>query len=224
MSRKALKVLAEIKLRAVSCPGVHLSVKDDVYLNMFFMDQFRQSLCVPAVFPLLIELVQLIPPAGDILAFFEEDARSFLFPEPKLVPCTTIVPYLIWHSLICFQWPGKRRNKRHATSTPHWTAEGERSVRMASPLSYIPRSQSLSPLRDGYIPSLALLNMGSAPCNPTDWETTSSQPVSTHNKLHERVQGLLTTPKAVQRLAYEATVSEADEVLARRFISAGPQT
>uniref|UniRef100_A0A3B3TNW5 Spermatogenesis-associated protein 6 N-terminal domain-containing protein n=1 Tax=Poecilia latipinna TaxID=48699 RepID=A0A3B3TNW5_9TELE len=82
MSRKALKVLAEIKLRAVSCPGVHLSVKDDVYLNMFFMDQFRQSLYETV----RIELVQLIPPAGDILAFFEEDARSFLFPEPKLVP------------------------------------------------------------------------------------------------------------------------------------------
>ncbi|XP_016522346.1 spermatogenesis associated 6-like protein isoform X1 [Poecilia formosa] len=358
----------------VSCPGVHLSVKDDVYLNMFFMDQFRQSLCVPAVFPLLfheeitfekifrhavdpgeiavlleyetvrIELVQLIPPAGDTLAFFEEDARSFLFPEPKLVPSFSgvdrevlmtraahffsIAPRLEFSTKTTISecppdtkvttycntplWPGKRRNKRHATSTPHWTAEGERSVRMASPLSYIPRSQSLSPLRDGYIPSLARLSMGSAPCNPTDWETTSSQPMmsswlgasvsaspkcstmftsrssspltrslstvshssasrrfmsrslqvrgtsefdsrylgahesfdpvplplhlsyrelphhsSSHSsweELHERVQGLLTTPKAVQRLAYGATVSEADEVLARRFVSAGPQT
>ncbi|MED6290305.1 hypothetical protein CHARACLAT_011764 [Characodon lateralis] len=116
MSRKALKVLAEIKIRAVSCPGVHLSAKDDIYLRMDFMGQFHQSECLPAVFPLLfhekmtfekifrhavdpgdiavllkyeavrIELVQLIPPAGDTLACFEEDARSFLFPEPKLVP------------------------------------------------------------------------------------------------------------------------------------------
>ncbi|KAI3375855.1 hypothetical protein L3Q82_004132 [Scortum barcoo] len=33
-----------------------------------------------------IELVQLTPPVGDTLASFEEDARRFLFPEPKLVP------------------------------------------------------------------------------------------------------------------------------------------
>ncbi|XP_054912488.1 spermatogenesis associated 6-like protein isoform X2 [Poeciliopsis prolifica] len=374
MSRKALKVLTEIKLRAVSCPGVHLSVKDDVYLKMFFMDQFRQSRCVPAVFPLLfhekitfekifrhavdpgeiallleyetvrIELVQLIPPAGDTLAYFEEDARSFLFPEPKLVPSFSgvdravlmtraahffsIVPRLEFSTKTTISecppdtkvttycniplWAGKRRNKRHSNiprSTPHRIAERERSVRMASPLSYISRSQSLSSLRDGYIPSLAQLSMGSAPCNPTDWETASSQPImsswleasvsaspkcstmftsrsaspltrssstvshssasrrlqsrslvrgkseidsrylgahesidpvplplhlsyrelphhhSSHRsweELHERVQGLLTTPKAVRRLAYGTTLSEADEVLAWRFISAGP--
>ncbi|XP_043953725.1 spermatogenesis associated 6-like protein isoform X2 [Gambusia affinis] len=357
---------------SVSCPGVHLSVKDDVYLNMFFMDQFRQSRCVPAVFPLLfheeitfekifrhavdpgeiallleyetvrIELVQLIPPAGDTLAYFEEDARSFLFPEPKLVPSFSgvdreilmtraahffsIVPRLEFSTKTTISecppdtkvttycntplWPGKRRNKRHSNipqSTPHRTAEGERSVRMASPLSCISRSKYLSLLRDGNIPSLAQLSMGSAPCNPTDWETTSSQPMmssrlgasvsasskcstmftsrpsspltrssftvshssasrrllprslvrgtsefdsrylgaaesidpvalplylsyrelphhsSTHRsweELHEQVRGLITTPKAVRRLAYGTTVSEAEEVLARRFISA----
>uniref|UniRef100_A0A3B3XTI4 Spermatogenesis-associated protein 6 N-terminal domain-containing protein n=1 Tax=Poecilia mexicana TaxID=48701 RepID=A0A3B3XTI4_9TELE len=95
-------LLLYLQVRSVSCPGVHLSVKDDVYLNMFFMDQFRQSLCVPAVFPLLFheeitfekifrhavdpgEIAVLLE-SGDTLAFFEEDARSFLFPEPKLVP------------------------------------------------------------------------------------------------------------------------------------------
>uniref|UniRef100_UPI0037E7C113 spermatogenesis associated 6-like protein n=1 Tax=Semicossyphus pulcher TaxID=241346 RepID=UPI0037E7C113 len=116
MSRKALKVVVELKFRAVSCPGVHLPAKDDIYLSMCFMGQYRQSECLPAVFPLLfhekmtfekifrhavdpgdiavmlgyetvrVELVQLIPPAGDTLACFEEDARRFLFPEPKLVP------------------------------------------------------------------------------------------------------------------------------------------
>ncbi|KAK2900254.1 hypothetical protein Q8A73_013383 [Channa argus] len=143
MSRKALKVVVEVKFRAVSCPGVHLSAKDDIYLSMYFMDQYRHSEHLPAVFPLLfyekmtfekaelpatlhhsthfprllvslalssgsspsfpqlplplprgtpgyetarIELVQMIPPLGDTLACFEEDARRFLFPEPKLVP------------------------------------------------------------------------------------------------------------------------------------------
>ncbi|XP_029382822.1 spermatogenesis associated 6-like protein [Echeneis naucrates] len=116
MARKALKVVAEIKLRAVSCPGVHLSAKDDIYLSIYFMDQYCQSQCLSAVFPLLfhekmtfekifrdavdpgdiavmlehemvkVELVQLGPPREETLACFEEDARQFLFPEPKLVP------------------------------------------------------------------------------------------------------------------------------------------
>ncbi|KAM9335368.1 spermatogenesis associated 6-like protein [Symphorus nematophorus] len=116
MSRKALKVRVDINFRAVSCPGVHLPAKDDIYLSMCFMGQYRQSECLPAVFPLLfhekmtfekifrhavdpgdiavmleyetvrVELVQLTPPVGDTLACFEEDARRFLFPEPKLVP------------------------------------------------------------------------------------------------------------------------------------------
>ncbi|XP_026154350.1 spermatogenesis associated 6-like protein [Mastacembelus armatus] len=116
MSRKALKVVVEVKFRAVSCPGVHLPAKDDLYLSMCFLGQYRQSEAIPAVFPLLfyekmtfekiyrhaldpgditvmleyetvrIELVQLIPPTGDTLACFEEDARHFLFPEPRLLP------------------------------------------------------------------------------------------------------------------------------------------
>ncbi|XP_026208946.1 spermatogenesis associated 6-like protein isoform X5 [Anabas testudineus] len=116
MSRKALKVAVEVQFRAVSCPGVHLPAKDDIYLSICFMGQYRQSEDLPAVFPLLfhekmtfekifrhavdpgditvmleyetvrVELVQLTPPVGHTLALFEEDARRFLFPEPKLVP------------------------------------------------------------------------------------------------------------------------------------------
>ncbi|XP_034757204.1 spermatogenesis associated 6-like protein [Etheostoma cragini] len=48
---------------------------------------------------------------------------------------------------------------------------------------------------------------------------------STHREweeVQERVRGLLTTPKAVRRLAYGATHSEVDKILARRSISPGP--
>ncbi|XP_028985343.1 spermatogenesis associated 6-like protein isoform X2 [Betta splendens] len=116
MSSKALKVVVEVKFRAVSCPGVRMPARHDVYLSMCFMGQYRHSEDLPAVFPLLfnekmtfekifrhaldpgeitvmlayetvrIELVELIPPRGHTMACFEEDARSFLFPEPKLVP------------------------------------------------------------------------------------------------------------------------------------------
>uniref|UniRef100_A0A673I971 Spermatogenesis associated 6-like protein n=1 Tax=Sinocyclocheilus rhinocerous TaxID=307959 RepID=A0A673I971_9TELE len=116
MPHKAVKVVVELHLRAITCPGVHLPSKDDVYISVSLMNKYRKSECLPAVFPLLIrekirfekilnyatdpaaiaeflqfetvkiELIQLIPPAGEILASFEEDARSFLFPEPKLAP------------------------------------------------------------------------------------------------------------------------------------------
>ncbi|KAM8880965.1 spermatogenesis associated 6-like protein isoform 2-T2 [Synchiropus picturatus] len=117
MSRKALKVVVELFFRSVSCPGVHLPSKDDVFLSMFIMGQYGQSVCLPPVFPLLfhekmtfekifkyaydpgdiavllehetvqIKLLQVTPPVGETLAFFEESARLFFFPEPKLVPC-----------------------------------------------------------------------------------------------------------------------------------------
>ncbi|KAG7461899.1 hypothetical protein MATL_G00196070 [Megalops atlanticus] len=116
MSQKATKVIVELYLRAVTCPGVFLSDKDDIYLSVSILGNYKQSECVAPVFPLFFrekmrfekifkqvsdpgavaelleyetvkfDLIQLIPPGGETLAYFEEDARTFLFPEPKLVP------------------------------------------------------------------------------------------------------------------------------------------
>ncbi|XP_072232013.1 spermatogenesis associated 6-like protein [Leuresthes tenuis] len=393
MSRKALKVVVEIKFTAVSCPGVHLPAKNDIYLSMCFMGQHCQSESLPAVFPLLlhekltfekifrhavdprdiavmleyetvrIELVQLIPPVGDTLACFEEDARRFLFPEPKLVPPFSgvdrevlmirarhfpgIAPRLEFSTKTSItecspdaevniysntpMRPMIKRNSRHssrlrATSPKmrhpqsHGGGRGDRvhSERQNTvwPLSYSPRSQSLSPLTDENTKHLAQLRPRSP--WPIEWDTRTSQPMlaswpgarqcaspghsavftspsspltkfsstvrryptarrksfssglvgeisegdsssseahefsdshdgpspsdlwhsyrerarhsrpksSSHRaweEVHDRVRGLLTTPKAVRRLAYGATVSEVDEVLARRSNSPGPQ-
>uniref|UniRef100_A0A3B4ZJZ9 Spermatogenesis associated 6-like n=1 Tax=Stegastes partitus TaxID=144197 RepID=A0A3B4ZJZ9_9TELE len=107
-SNKFVKHCMFLRFYQVSCPGVHLPAKDDIYLSMCFMGQYRQSECLPAVFPLLfhekmtfekifrhavdpgdiavmLEYV-FVSAVGDTLACFEEDARTFLFPEPKLVP------------------------------------------------------------------------------------------------------------------------------------------
>uniref|UniRef100_W5N4R3 Spermatogenesis associated 6-like n=1 Tax=Lepisosteus oculatus TaxID=7918 RepID=W5N4R3_LEPOC len=116
MPQKAVKVMVELDLHAVTCPGVFLADKDDVYLSVCLMNQYKKTECVAPVFPFLfkekmrfekvfkhavdpaavaellewetakIELIQLIPPVGETLAFYEEDARTFLFPEPKLAP------------------------------------------------------------------------------------------------------------------------------------------
>nr|XP_019955773.1 PREDICTED: spermatogenesis-associated protein 6-like isoform X1 [Paralichthys olivaceus] len=375
MSRKALKVVVELKFRAVSCPGVHLPAKDDIYLSVCFMGHDRQSECLPAVFPLLfhekmtfekifrhavdpgdiavmleyetvrVELVQLAPPAGDILACFEEDARRFLFPEPRLVPSfsgvdrevlMTRAPYFpgiaprlefstkttiiecsadseINISRNVLMRPAIMRNMKRSsrprTSSPQRNQSPTSAMRRcgrtgrerhgtARSPSRISRSQS--PQRNTQ--HLAHLSLDPVAPNSTDVDTaTTSQPMlaswpgagrwdsphvsavltnsssplvrssstvrfsptgrrksnglveetseddsssetqdlhddrlppflkrspsSSHREweeVHERVRGLLTTPKAVSRLLCGATVSEVDQVLARRSISPGP--
>ncbi|KAE8632972.1 hypothetical protein XENTR_v10001732 [Xenopus tropicalis] len=110
-----LKIVIELQIHAVTCPGVFLPEKDDILLNVSILGQHKETGCLPSVFPLLFhekmrfekvflkavdpaalaqslenhitrfELIQLTHSA-DILAVFEENTRQFLFPEPKLTP------------------------------------------------------------------------------------------------------------------------------------------
>ncbi|CAN0135957.1 uncharacterized protein LOC144947722 [Lampetra fluviatilis] len=116
MPRKLFKCTVELDVQAVTCPGVFLPNKDDIYLSVCMFGQYRKCRCVPAVFPLLvherlrfqkvfpratdpadvaqlleeecvrIELIQLTLPGGESLAIHEGDVRCFLFPEPRLTP------------------------------------------------------------------------------------------------------------------------------------------
>ncbi|XP_070598712.1 spermatogenesis associated 6-like protein isoform X2 [Erythrolamprus reginae] len=111
-----LKVVVELQIHAVSCPGVYLTEKNDVYLTVCILGQCKETDCIPPMFPLLfhekmwfekvfenatdpitvVELLEknvakfrlseLIPSDGKELAFYETNTRYFLFPEPKLTP------------------------------------------------------------------------------------------------------------------------------------------
>ncbi|XP_072848249.2 spermatogenesis associated 6-like protein isoform X1 [Pogona vitticeps] len=111
-----LKVVVELQIHAISCPGVYLTEKKDVYLHVGLLGQCKETGCLPPIFPLLfhekmwfekvfekatdpvtvVELLaknvtqfrlsELIPSEREELAFYEENTRDFLFPEPKLTP------------------------------------------------------------------------------------------------------------------------------------------
>ncbi|XP_058421360.1 spermatogenesis associated 6-like protein [Diceros bicornis minor] len=100
----------------ISCPGVFLPGKQDVYLAVYLLNQYLETECFPSVFPIMIqqnmrfekvfenaidpgavvdiletfltrfELIQRVPPVWAELAYYEENTRDFLFPEPKLTP------------------------------------------------------------------------------------------------------------------------------------------
>nr|DBA28100.1 TPA: hypothetical protein GDO54_008507 [Pyxicephalus adspersus] len=97
-----LKVVVELQIHAVTCPGVFLPDKDDIFLNVSLLGQCKETRCLPAVFPLLFHeqmrfekvFQKQVDPAGvveilereEVLATYMENHRDFLFPEPKLTP------------------------------------------------------------------------------------------------------------------------------------------
>uniref|UniRef100_A0A674IQB7 Spermatogenesis-associated protein 6 N-terminal domain-containing protein n=1 Tax=Terrapene triunguis TaxID=2587831 RepID=A0A674IQB7_9SAUR len=102
----------------ITCPGVLLKDKSELYLSACVFGQYKRTQCVPAMFKsvngcsftlhikitsdhslffdlrknffsflvdtAVLELIQLVPPVGEILATYEENTRDFLFSDPKL--------------------------------------------------------------------------------------------------------------------------------------------
>ncbi|XP_053429692.1 spermatogenesis associated 6-like protein isoform X3 [Nycticebus coucang] len=84
----------------ISCPGVFLPGKQEVYLGVYLLNQYVETHCFPSVFPIMIHqnmrfekvFENAIDPgavvdrleAWEELAYYEENTRGFLFPEPKL--------------------------------------------------------------------------------------------------------------------------------------------
>ncbi|XP_065386672.1 spermatogenesis associated 6-like protein isoform X3 [Macaca fascicularis] len=143
-----LEVVVELQIRAISCPGVFLPGKQDVYLGVYLLNQYLETNSFPSAFPIMIqqsmrfekvfesavdpeavvdllesfltrfELIQLVPPVWDELAYYEENTRDFLFPEPKLTPshprrCREVL------MKTALGFPEERHKSRRPLSTSH---------------------------------------------------------------------------------------------------------
>ncbi|XP_062920384.1 spermatogenesis-associated protein 6 isoform X2 [Mobula hypostoma] len=116
MPKKVLKLTVHLKIQAVTCPGVYLSEKDDVYVSVCMLGKFQKTKFLPSVFPLTFndkmkfeksfpeamnpgdvagmlemdttkfELIQLTPPVGETLSIYEQNTREFLYPGHRLTP------------------------------------------------------------------------------------------------------------------------------------------
>ncbi|XP_043555175.1 spermatogenesis-associated protein 6 isoform X4 [Chiloscyllium plagiosum] len=116
MPKKVLRLTVHLKIQAVTCPGVFLPEKNDVYVSVCMLGRFQKTKFVPSVFPLTFnekvkieknfpeamnpgdvadilemdttkfELIQLTPPVGETLAVYEQNTREFLYPGRKLTP------------------------------------------------------------------------------------------------------------------------------------------
>ncbi|XP_038616366.1 spermatogenesis-associated protein 6 [Tachyglossus aculeatus] len=110
---KALRLALLLHVRCVSCPGARLKGPEELCLLVRVLGQCQKTRCVPAVFPLVFnaemvfekvfpeavdpgdvvaqleddsavfELVQLVPPDGEILSTYTENTKDFLFPGPR---------------------------------------------------------------------------------------------------------------------------------------------
>ncbi|NXY85722.1 SPAT6 protein, partial [Alcedo cyanopectus] len=129
----------------ITCPGVLLKDKQELCLGVFLFGQYKKTRCVPAEFPVflqeklvfekafagtvdpghlvelleidtvILELIQLIPPAGKVLATYEENTRDFMFPNPKFTRGHGVDREIVMKRFSSF--PGTAPKLRFSTSS-----------------------------------------------------------------------------------------------------------
>ncbi|XP_042768812.1 spermatogenesis associated 6-like protein isoform X3 [Panthera leo] len=206
-----LEVVVELQIRAISCPGVFLPDKQDVYLGVYLLNQYLETDCFPSVFPIMIqqslrfekvfenaidpgavaeilesfltrfELIQLVSPAWEELAFYEENTRDFLFPEPKLTPSLPgMYRQVLMKTFAGF--PEEREKSRRPLSTSDGPRSPLNNVRMRPKDSKVESTQSWAP----------------SPCSPRCFVQDQPTPPSLGNNF--RISGESKPPFVVRHV------------------------
>ncbi|XP_043421023.1 spermatogenesis associated 6-like protein isoform X5 [Prionailurus bengalensis] len=206
-----LEVVVELQIRAISCPGVFLPDKQDVYLGVYLLNQYLETDCFPSVFPIMIqqsmrfekvfenaidpgavaeilesfltrfELIQLVSPAWEELACYEENTRDFLFPEPKLTPSLPgMYRQVLMKTFAGF--PEEREKSRRPLSTSDGPRSPLNNVRMRPKDSKVESTQSWAP----------------SPCSPRCFVQDQPTPPSLGNNF--RISGESKPPFVVRHV------------------------
>ncbi|XP_067085988.1 spermatogenesis-associated protein 6 isoform X1 [Osmerus mordax] len=228
MNQKSMKCTVRVRIQAITCPGVVLPCSENVYLSVCVMGQYRKTGCLPPAFPLLFhhsmefvktfsgaldpsdiadlleadittfELIQLLPPEGEVLATVEANTREFLYPGPRLTwRAGAPEREILMKRSITF--PGISPKVEFTTTSVIQESDG-RDIKLASPACSPAPATPTPPPSPGQRGSSRAVADGS--CSPSGYQrpTVASRSRALSPYTHRRMCQL--SWDAVQRLAH----------------------
>ncbi|KAM5191595.1 spermatogenesis associated 6-like protein, partial [Mantella aurantiaca] len=205
-----LKVVVDLHVHAVTCPGVFLRDKDDIFLSISLLGQCKETRSLPAVFPLLFhekmrfekvfqkqvdpaavveilekypagfELIQTGQSGEETLATYMENHRDFLFPEPKLTPLYPGVDKEVLMKTVC-GFPGIAPKIEFSSRTTIKELKKKRSSGKIQPQRSLPNS----PKRKLGIPTKSFSSPEENYNRPTISSMSRSPSPYTHRRMCE---------------------------------------